>query len=173
MQWCTCCLTRAATTITPTTAQEWTDPTAFDPDRFARGEPRSGFGWAWTPHGSPKGRHHCPGVDLTTHLMLAFLAQVYRDGCSWEVPPGQPSPTRQRLSLFNPEPVGSTFYGWRCAAYPRPEEYGPARAAAPAPAAATPAAPAAATAAPAPTPMPVPVGGSGHVEEAAGEGEGQ
>jgi hypothetical protein len=153
-------------------AQEWTDPWAFDPDRFARGEPRSGYGWAWTPHGAPKGRHHCPGVDLTTQLMLAFMAQVYRDGCTWEVPPGQPSPTKQRLSLFNPEPAGSTFYGWRCAAYPRPDEYQnkqrEAMAAQPATAATAPPA-AAATAAPAPTPVPVPLGGggSGRVE---GEG---
>lgn len=52
--------------------------------------------------------------------MLAFLVQLARDGCSWEVPPGQAS--AQRLTLFNPEPVsGVKLRNWHCRAYPRPE----------------------------------------------------
>lgn len=38
--------------LTQHSPEEWSDPWAFKPERFAAGsEPRSGTGWAWTPHG--------------------------------------------------------------------------------------------------------------------------
>jgi cytochrome P450 len=95
---------------------EWSHPSAFDPERYSRGEPASGMDAAFMPHGPLRGRHVCPGIDFTTYTLLTVLAQAARHGCEWALPGGVAP--RQRLSLFNPEPAGgAATVGWRCTGF--------------------------------------------------------
>ena len=61
-------------------------------------------------------------MDLSTNTLLSFLAQLSRDGCTFDMP--QQQMLKQRLTLFNPEPLsGVKVNNVRCKAYPRPSEY--------------------------------------------------
>jgi Cytochrome P450 len=66
----------------------YTNPTAFDPDRFSpeRAEDKR-HEHAFVPQGAgPETGHRCPGLDLATYIMEVFAVVLLR-GYSWELPP--------------------------------------------------------------------------------------
>ena len=71
----------AIVTVSPglvmTSPEHWTDPEAFDPDRFSpnRAEDR-GHRFAWAPFGG--GAHKCIGLHFATMQVKAFVAVLLR-----------------------------------------------------------------------------------------------
>jgi cytochrome P450 len=66
----------------------YTNPTAFDPDRFSteRAEEKR-HEHAFAPQGAgPETGHRCPGLDFATYIMEIFAVVLLR-GYSWQLPP--------------------------------------------------------------------------------------
>jgi cytochrome P450 len=66
----------------------YTNPTAFDPDRFSpeRAEDKR-HEHAFAPQGAgPATGHRCPGLDFATYIMEVFAVVLLR-GYTWELPP--------------------------------------------------------------------------------------
>jgi cytochrome P450 len=66
----------------------YTNPTAFDPDRFSpeRAEDKR-HEHAFSPQGAgPATGHRCPGLDFATYFMQIFAVVLLR-GYTWELPP--------------------------------------------------------------------------------------
>lgn len=65
----------------------WRDPERFDPDRFAPGRAEHlAHPMAFIPQGAePPTGHRCLGLDYSTILSVAFLAQLIR-GYQWDLP---------------------------------------------------------------------------------------
>jgi cytochrome P450 len=66
----------------------YTNPTAFDPDRFSpeRAEEKR-HEHAFAPQGAgPATGHRCPGLDFATYIMEVFAVVLLR-GYTWELPP--------------------------------------------------------------------------------------
>jgi retinoid hydroxylase len=66
----------------------YTNPTAFDPDRFSpeRAEDKR-HEHAFAPQGAgPVTGHRCPGLDFATYFMEVFAVVLLR-GYSWKLPP--------------------------------------------------------------------------------------
>jgi cytochrome P450 len=66
----------------------YTNPTAFDPDRFSpeRAEDQK-HEHAFVPQGAgPATGHRCPGLDLATYIMEVFAVVLLRS-YSWQLPP--------------------------------------------------------------------------------------
>ncbi|HEV7429198.1 MAG TPA: cytochrome P450 [Thermoanaerobaculia bacterium] len=67
---------------------EYTNPAAFDPDRFSpeRAEDKR-HEHAFAPQGAgPATGHRCPGLDFATYIMEVFAVVLLR-GYTWELPP--------------------------------------------------------------------------------------
>ena len=78
----------------------YTNPKAFDPDRFVRGEHRK-HPMAFIPQGAePPTGHRCLGLDYSTFVSLTFLTILVRD-YDWELPPQNLEYNWQKLP---PEP---------------------------------------------------------------------
>ncbi|MEA2165973.1 MAG: retinoid hydroxylase [Thermoanaerobaculia bacterium] len=76
--------------ITPSHVDQslYSNPTAFDPDRFSpeRAEEKR-HEHAFAPQGAgPATGHRCPGLDLATYIMEIFTVVLLR-GYSWSIPP--------------------------------------------------------------------------------------
>jgi cytochrome P450 len=66
----------------------YTNPTAFDPDRFSpeRAEDKR-HEHAFAPQGAgPATGHRCPGLDFSTYIMEIFAVVLLR-GYAWSIPP--------------------------------------------------------------------------------------
>jgi retinoid hydroxylase len=66
----------------------YTNPTAFDPDRFSpeRAEDKR-HEHAFAPQGAgPATGHRCPGLDFATYIMEIFAVVLLR-GYTWSIPP--------------------------------------------------------------------------------------
>jgi cytochrome P450 len=66
----------------------YTNPTAFDPDRFSpeRAEDKR-HEHAFAPQGAgPETGHRCPGLDFATYIMEIFAVVLLR-GYAWQLPP--------------------------------------------------------------------------------------
>ena len=66
----------------------YTNPTAFDPDRFSpeRAEDKR-HEHAFAPQGAgPATGHRCPGLDFATYMMEIFAVVLLR-GYNWSIPP--------------------------------------------------------------------------------------
>jgi cytochrome P450 len=65
----------------------WTEPRAFDPDRYAEGRAEDQkHEHAWTPQGSgPLTGHKCLGFDYSAFFAQVFLVAVLR-GYTWDLP---------------------------------------------------------------------------------------
>ena len=66
----------------------YTNPTAFDPDRFSpEREEDKRHEHAFAPQGAgPATGHRCPGLDFATYIMEVFAVVLLR-GYTWELPP--------------------------------------------------------------------------------------
>jgi len=76
--------------ITPSHVEQgvYTNPTAFDPDRFSpeRAEDKR-HEHAFAPQGAgPITGHRCPGLDFATYFMQMFAVVLLR-GYTWQIPP--------------------------------------------------------------------------------------
>jgi cytochrome P450 len=86
----------------------WSQPYSFRPERFARGEPKTGeiypLGsknqvWSWVPPGTSNDM--TSGPDLTTYILKVAAIEILRKGCVWDAPSQD---VRKKLSLFKPRP---------------------------------------------------------------------
>lgn len=92
--------------VTPSHVAEslYTNPTAFDPDRFSpeRAEDKR-HEHAFAPQGAgPVTGHRCPGLDFATYFMEVFAVVLLRS-YSWQLPPQN---FEMDFSKTPPEPKG-------------------------------------------------------------------